>query len=440
MPAAMLALLIAHISVFMPRVIYSLVYYLLLPAIVLRLFWRSIAVPAYRHRISERFGYTDYSPADKTLWVHAVSVGETLAAAPIVNQLLQRYPDYRILMTTTTPTGSERIQALFGDRVDHVYAPYDSPGSVQRFLNTFKPDVLIVMETELWPNMLHYCHQLGCKNLLANARMSARSARGYLRFGSLTRAMMADINLVAVQSNSDGGRLLEMGLAEHAIAVTGSIKFDVDVSDDQRLKVSELKQSWAVEQRSVFVAASTHEGEDELILSAFAELKVEFPDVLLVLVPRHPERFKQALTLCQMRDWHVLTRSSGIDPDQSVDIVLGDTMGELPLFLGAASVAFIGGSLVARGGHNMLEASAWGVPVLSGPHVFNFADISQMLEGAGALQFVASADELAKTLVNLIGDQSGRLSMGAAGLAVVEQNRGATEKLLALVDALMMED
>lgn len=431
----MLALLSDYIPVSMPRFLYSLVYYLLLPAFLLRLLWRSLAAPAYRHRIAERFGYANCQPVDKTLWVHAVSVGETLAAAPVVNQLLQRYPDFRIVITTTTPTGSERVRALFGDRVHHVYAPYDLPGSVQRFLKDVRPKLLIIMETELWPNILHHCRRQGCRVLLANARMSARSARGYMRFSSLSRGMMADIHQVAAQSESDAGRFKAMGLAERALQVTGSIKFDVDVSVDQRQKVAELKRQWAVEQRPIIVAASTHEGEDELVLEAFAQLKAEVGNALLVLVPRHPERFSQVLTLCQLRDWHVLTRSSGISPDQSVDILLGDTMGELPLFLGAASIAFIGGSLVVHGGHNMLEASAWGVPVLSGPHVFNFADISQLLEQAGGLQFVGDSNELAQSLINLIGDASKCQMMGEAGLAIVEQNRGATQKLLSLIDS-----
>ncbi len=430
----MLTLLIDNIPMPMPRILYSFIYYLLLPIILLRLLWRSLAAPAYRQRIAERFGFARCRRVDKTIWVHAVSVGETLAAAPVVDQLLQRYPDFRVVMTTTTPTGSERVGALFGNRVDHVYAPYDLPGSVQRFLKDVKPKLLIIMETELWPNMLHHCRQQGCKVLLANARMSARSARGYLRFSGLTRAMMADINQVAVQSDSDAQRFNTMGLAESAMEVTGSIKFDVDVSEDQRQKVKELRLRWAAGKRPIFVAASTHEGEDELILAAFAQLKDKVANALLVLVPRHPERFSQVLTLCQLRNWHVLTRSSGIIPDASVDILLGDTMGELPLFLGAATVAFIGGSLVVHGGHNMLEASAWGVPVLSGPHVFNFADISQLLEQAGGLQFVGDSNDLAQSLISLISDTSKCQAMGKAGLKIVEQNRGATQKLLALID------
>ena len=430
----MLALSNDYIPVFMPRVLYSLVYYLLLPAIFLRLLWRSLAAPAYRYRVAERFGFTGIQPLDKTIWVHAVSVGETLAAAPVVNQLLQAYPDFRIVMTTTTPTGSERVRALFGDRVHHVYAPYDLPGSVRRFLDDVKPRLLIIMETELWPNMLYHCREQGCNVLLANARMSARSAQGYLRFASLTKAMMTNINQVAAQSDSDAQRFKAMGLVESAMEVTGSIKFDVDVSEDQRQKVAELKQQWATQQRPVFVAASTHQGEDELVLDAFVQLKAEFSNALLVLVPRHPERFSQVLTLCQLREWHVLTRTSGIAPDPSVDILLGDTMGELSLFLGAASVAFIGGSLVAHGGHNMLEASAWGVPVVSGPHVFNFADISQLLEQAGGLQFVEDSNQLAQCLINLMADTSKCQTMGKAGLTMVEQNRGATQKLLVLID------
>ena len=423
-----------HHQVFMPRLLYSFVFYLSLPVILLRLLWRSLAAPAYRQRIFERFGFAQCHPVDKTIWIHAVSVGETLAAAPVVTELLRRYPNYRIVMTTTTPTGSERVQALFGDQVHHVYAPYDLPGSVQRFLKSVRPNLLIIMETELWPNMLHYTHRMGCKSLLANARMSARSARGYLRFPGLTQTMLTNISQIAIQTSSDSKRFLEMGLAEKSATVTGSIKFDVDLSEEQRQKASQLSEFWGSGQRAVFLAASTHEGEDEQILDAFTELKAKLPNVLLVLVPRHPERFSQVLTLCQLRNWHVLTRSSGIRPNQSVDILLGDTMGELPLFFGAAWVAFIGGSLIDHGGHNMLEASAWSVPVLSGPHVFNFLEIGQKLEQAGALEFVGNSSELNQSLCRLLTDQALRESMGAAGSAIVEQNRGATDKLLALID------
>tara|TARA_B110000444_G_scaffold245758_1_gene266592 strand:- start:13 stop:1323 length:1311 start_codon:yes stop_codon:yes gene_type:complete len=429
----MLHQLIDYISVFMHRILYSLVCYLLLPIILLRLLWLSLAVPAYRYRIAERFGFTNCQPMDKTIWVHAVSVGETLAVAPVVDELLQRYPDFRIIMTTTTPTGSEQVKNLFGAKVDHVYAPYDLPGSVQRFIRDVTPKLLIIMETELWPNLLHHCRKRDCSVLLVNARMSAKSANGYLRFPRLAMAMMSDIKQAAVQSDTDAERFNRMGITESAMVVTGSIKFDVNVSADQRKKVEELKYQWASEQRPIFVAASTHDGEDELILEAFSQIKVAAANALLVLVPRHPERFSQVLSLCRLGCWRVLTRSSGVELDQSVDILLGDTMGELPLFLGAATVAFVGGSLVPHGGHNMLEASAWGVPVLTGPHVFNFAEISRLLEESGGLKLVNGSNELAETVINLIDDTIKCQKMGLAGLHIVEQNRGATQRLLALI-------
>jgi 3-deoxy-D-manno-octulosonic-acid transferase len=421
-------------AVAMPRTIYSSIYYLLMPLILLRLLWRSIAVPAYRHRIAERFGLARCEPDRHTIWVHAVSVGEALAAVPVIEQLLQHYPAYRMVVTTTTPTGSERIQTLFGGRVHHVYMPYDLPGSVKRFLTATTPCLLVIMETELWPNMLYYANRVGCTTLLANARMSARSAAGYQHVLSLTESMMSQINWIAAQSISDASRFFKMGLSETKLLVTGSIKFDVNVSDQQRDKVAILRQSWCSDHRPVIVAASTHAGEDELILAAFKQLKTTFTNALLVLVPRHPERFYSVLTLCQQDQWSILQRSKGVEPGESVDILLGDTMGELPIFLGAGSIAFIGGSLVPHGGHNMLEASAWGVPVLTGPYVFNFAEISHMLERAGALEFVGDSDDLANSLLTLLNDKKQWQSMSAAGLSIVDANRGATQKLLHLID------
>jgi len=419
------------------RYLYSALFYCLVPFIVLRMLLRSRIAPAYRERLSERVGIfkPDANRGNRpAIWVHAVSVGETLAATPLIENLLQRYPQHRMVVTTTTPTGSERVQALFGDRVFHVYAPWDLPGAVKRFLGEVKPELLLIMETELWPNMLHYTHRSGCRIVLANARMSERSASGYARFDGLTRDMMSQLDIVACQARADGDRFLSLGLEPTQLEITGSIKFDLELDGELRARATELRDSWGVSQRSIIVAASTHPGEDELILTAFAQVRQHIDNCLLVLVPRHPERFDSVFELCAARGWQVQRRSGGVPPGPADDIVLGDTMGELLLLLSCASVAVIGGSLVNHGGHNVLEASAWGVPVVTGPHMFNFAEISDLLVDAGAMTRLADPAQLGSCLVELLANGDLRRTMGEAGQRVVADNRGAKKHLLELID------
>jgi 3-deoxy-D-manno-octulosonic-acid transferase len=420
------------------RYLYNLLFYCLLPFILLRMLWRSRKAPAYRQRLLERFGLFDSGDDRRpAIWVHAVSVGETLAAAPVIEELLSRYPQYRMVVTTTTPTGSERVRALFGERVFHVYAPWDLPGAVRRFLVRIQPELLLIMETELWPNMLHQSAAVGCPILLANARLSARSARGYGRLGPLTRQMLDNIDIVAAQSLADGDRFLELGLPKAALEVTGSIKFDLDLNADLQQQVDVLRQQFGAGQRPIVVVASTHPGEDEQVLAAFSQLKQLHMDCLLVLVPRHPERFDSVFSLCQDAGWQVRRRSSGVAPEAADDILLGDTMGELLLMLGTARVAVIGGSLIEHGGHNALEASAWGVPVVTGPHMFNFIEISDLLVAAGAMAMLEDPAQLGKCLQDLLADPQRCQQMGAAGLQVVAENRGARGRLLQLADSCL---
>ena len=419
------------------RLIYSALFYCLIPVIVLRMLLRSRITPAYRRRMAERLGFfkadagADGRPA---IWVHAVSVGETLAAAPLIEDLLQRYPEYRLVVTTTTPTGSERVAALFGERVFHVYSPWDTPGAVKRFLKKTRPRLLLIMETELWPNMLHYTRGAGCRIVLANARLSQRSAEGYARFSSLTRGMLAQLNTVACQARADGDRFLALGLQASQLDVTGSIKFDLELGGELRGAAEKLRENWGVPRRSVIVAASTHLGEDEQILAAFTRIRQSVDNCLLVIVPRHPERFDAVNALCIAAGWNVQRRSSGSVPGPADDIVLGDTMGELLLLLSGASVAVIGGSLVNHGGHNVLEASAWGVPVVTGPYMFNFSEISDLLVSAGAMIRLAEPAELADCLTGLLASSERRREMGEAGQQVVADNRGAKKRLLTLID------
>ncbi|MFK8047159.1 MAG: lipid IV(A) 3-deoxy-D-manno-octulosonic acid transferase [Halioglobus sp.] len=422
------------------RYLYSAVLYLLIPFILVRMLLRSRNAPAYRRRLAERFGFFSDgkgqlgSPA---IWVHAVSLGETIAAAPVVEDLLERYPEHTLVLTTTTPTGSERARALFGARVLHVYAPWDLPGAVKRFVKKVQPELLVIMETELWPNMLHYSAVGGAKIILANARMSERSASGYLRFSTLSKSMLSKLTKVACQSPDDGRRMIDIGLAREKLEITGSIKFDLELSSELREQSLDLKKDWGLEHRPALVAASTHPGEDEIILKAFAALKTSMPNCLLLLVPRHPERFETVFELCRAEGWQVKRRSQGIAPGQNDDIVVGDTMGELLLLLSLGKVAIIGGSLVEHGGHNALEASAWGVPVVTGPAMFNFAEISDLLCNARAMIKLNRAEDLGDTLQELLRDQQRLEDMGASALGVVADNRGAKKRLMALIDEQM---
>ena len=419
---------------------YSALFYLLVPVIVLRMLWRSRLAPEYRKRLSERFGLINASgldPARARLWVHAVSVGEVLAAAPVIERLLADYPQHQLVVTTTTPTGSERVQALFGARVFHVYAPWDLPGACARFVRQIRPKLLIIMETELWPNMIHHTTLQGGQVLLANARMSARSARRYTRVRTLIADMLGRLDCVACQAQADGDRFSALGMPTGNLRITGSIKYDIDIDAAMQESSRVLREELAIDARPVVVAASTHPGEDAQVLGAFAELRQHVTGSLLVLVPRHPERFDAVFRQCIGAGWSVQRRTQAKVIDARTDILLVDTMGELPLLLSAGDVALIGGSLVPHGGHNVLEAAAWGVPVIAGPYMFNFSDISERMLEAGAMLQLEDISDLGDALSNLMKDQHRRAQMSLAGKQVVAENRGAREQLLGIIDELL---
>ncbi len=326
---------------------YSVLFILLLPLIVLRMLLRSRRAPDYRRRLGERLAYFTLPDDSRPLiWIHAVSLGETLAARPLIERLLDECPDRRILVTTTTPTGSAQVKRLFGDRVLHVYAPWDTPGAVKRFLRRVRPELLVLIETELWPNMLHYSREAGCRIVLANARLSERSAAGYARFAGSTRAMLAALNHIAAQSEADAQRFIDLGMDPDRVAVSGSIKFDVRLDENLRAQAAELRGRWQLAERPVCLVASTHRGEDEVALEALSILQNQMPDVLLLLAPRHPERFEEVYNLCVSRGLAVCRRSAGEDPGSKTQLVLIDTLGELLMLFGLAQVAVIGGSFV----------------------------------------------------------------------------------------------
>jgi len=420
----------------MHRIFYSLVFYLLIPFALLRLLYRSLRVPAYRYRWKERFGYCrlpkNWRAEEKSIWIHAVSVGETLAAVPLVKALQKQYPDTQLVVTTMTPTGSERVKAMFGDSVFHVYLPYDLPGAMRRFVSKIDPALLVIMETELWPNLLHICKFAGCRTMLVNARLSGKSANGYRRFLPLTRAMLDQLDVIAAQAQADAERYVELGAAVDRVHVTGNIKFDTSPPDDQQ-STPDIFQQLARLQRPVLIAASTREGEAEKVLEAFRQCLIQEPGLLLILVPRHPEKFDSVARLCEQQGLVVERRSSDRLSDGNVQVWLGDSMGEMWRYYQLADLAFVGGSLVDTGCHNVLEPAALGIPVLVGPSQFNFATICNQLQEAGALITVADQHDLAQQVLQLLGNAQWRKSMGQAGRHIIETNRGCLQRLQSLI-------
>ncbi len=426
----------------MARWLYTALFYLALPLIVARLWWRGRRAPAYRQRIAERFGcisqrHFAQRAGAHGIWVHAVSVGEVIAAAPLVRALLQRHPELPLTVTTMTPTGSERVRALFGDSVFHVYAPYDVPQCIARFLQRVQPRLLIIIETELWPNTIHACAAHNIPVVLANARLSQKSARGYRRFGAITAPMLHSMSKVVAQNAEDGARFVELGLPSNKLVVSGSIKFDIALDDDLLAQAQQIRNDWHSAHRFIWIAASTHAGEDEIVLQAHRQLCAQVSNALLILVPRHPERFNEVATLIEKNNFIFVRRSTTRAVALDAAVLLGDTMGELLFLYGCADCAFVGGSLVARGGHNTLEPAAWGLPIITGPSDFNFREISALLQRDKALTVIDHADSLAKTLLELAGDVALRQQRGDAAKRVIENNRGALEKLIGEVETYL---
>ncbi|VVN10176.1 3-deoxy-D-manno-octulosonic acid transferase [Pseudomonas fluorescens] len=416
----------------MNRILYTALFYLGLPLVAIRLWLRARKAPAYAKRIGERFSLGLPTMKPGGIWVHAVSVGESIAAAPMIRALLQRYPALPITLTCMTPTGSERIQALFANepRIQHCYLPYDLPCAAARFLDRVQPKLAVIMETELWPNHIHQCAKRGIPVALANARLSERSAQGYGRFRKLTGPMLAEMSLFAVQTEAEAQRFRDLGARAETVEVTGSIKFDLTIDPQLLEQAAALRGQWQAQERPVWIAASTHDGEDEVVLAAHRRLLADHPDALLILVPRHPERFNAVFELCQQQGFATVRRSSSEAVTGSTSVMLGDTMGELLFLYALADSAFVGGSLVANGGHNLLEPAALAKPVLSGPHVFNFLEIAAQLRNAGALQEVDDAQSLALAVQRLFELPRDAQRMAEAGLQVMRRNQGALQRLL----------
>ena len=412
------------------RQLYSLLFLLLLPLILLRLWWKGRQLPGYRQHIGERLGR--YPPATgRYIWLHAVSVGETRAAAPLVRALQQRYPGCTLLLTQMTPTGRDTARELFGNSCVCVYLPYDLAWPVARFLRHFRPAFGVLMETEIWPNLVHQCVVQRVPLYLVNARLSERSARGYGKLRRLAGPAFAGLSAVAAQTNADAERLAALGAPR--ISVCGNIKFDVQPPAETPQKTA-LLQSLCGE-RPILLLASTRDGEEAVLLDAF--LRQQWPEQLLLLVvPRHPQRFDEVAALLQQRGLTCQRRSAGVPVAASTRALLGDSMGEMFAYYGVAAVALIGGSILLLGGQNLIEACAVGTPALFGPHMFNFAEASRLALEAGAAAQADDAAALMQLAASLLSDPQRRQAMSRAGIEFSQAHRGATDRIIALLPTL----
>jgi 3-deoxy-D-manno-octulosonic-acid transferase len=419
------------------RRFYSLLLYCLLPWVAFHLWWRGRRQPGYLRHVGERFGFYGARPAGSEewaglIWLHTVSVGETRAAAPLVEALLARYPGHCILLTHMTPTGRETGETLFGERVCRAYLPYDFPWAVRRFLRHFRPAIGLLMETEIWFNLIAECRRAQMPLLLVNARLSERSCRKFARVPDLTRAALEGLRAIAAQTEADAARLKSLGAP--AVTVMGNLKFDIAPPPAQISLGQALRVRFG-NARPVFLAASTREGEEALLLDVLPQIAV--PDLLTVIVPRHPQRFDEVARLLETRGIPFQRRSEEQPLNTQTQVLLGDSMGELFAYYAACDLAFIGGSLLPLGGQNLIEAASLGKPLLLGPHTFNFSEASELAIAAGAARRVRDAGELAQAVRALLEDSTARAAMSQSGLRFSQAHRGATARLMALVDACL---
>ncbi len=394
---------------------------------VLKLFRRAKKNPDYKKRISERFGFSPFK-LKNSIWIHSVSMGESIAIAPLVKKLIAGNPETPFVVTTMTPTGSVQVQKLYQeyDQVHHCYLPYDLSYLMAFFIRRINPMMLVIMETELWPSLLHSCKTKHIPVILTNARLSEKSAKGYQKISFIMKHMLNDIAYISAQSTADEARFKKLGIAADKISTTGNLKYDLSITPAQKELGSEFKKSFG--QRPIWIAASTHEGEDEIILKAHQLLLEEQPNTLLILVPRHPERFQQVYQLAESNNFKTQKRSKSIDIDPTTQVLLGDSMGELMAYYFASDIAFVGGSLINHGGHNLLEPASLGKPSLSGPHTFNFEAITRLLAEQEATLIVGNEIELSKQLIALYKTPAFYQKMSDNALKVIAENQGALDK------------
>jgi len=410
------------------RAFYSGLFYLVIPFIMLRLAWRGIKAPDYLCRWRERFACYDEAFPEGVIWFHAVSVGEAEALFPLVRQVQHRHPELKLLITTTTPTGSARVSSVLKNTVAHVYLPYDLPDAVGRFMQRFKPSLAVIMETEIWPNLYAYCGKNGIPLYIINARLSGKSARGYLKIPALIRPALAEVKQIATQTQDDSLRFIAIGASGEKVKTLGNMKFDIDISGDLIEQGLRLKNS-SFGKKFVFMCASTHKDEEKICLEIYREIKQELPELLLLIAPRHPERFSEVKKLCEQQHFELVTRTSNAVCRSSTDIYLVDTLGDLKMLYAASDIAFIGGSMVPAGGHNILEAAAAGVPVLFGPYMANFKEIAQGVLAQGAAIQCLDKDAVVKAIFMLYEDPLYREALVENAALFVRQNQGAIARI-----------
>lgn len=411
------------------RAVYTLLLYLVAPFVLYRLWRRGQREPAYREHVAERFGRGRGPARPGCIWIHAVSVGETRAAQPVVERLLRRYPDRTVLLTHMTPTGREAGRQLYGDRVLQSYLPYDFPGAVARFLERHRPALGLVMETEVWFNLIAGCRKRRIPIYLVNARLSEKSRRGYARLGPLVAQGLDGFDLVAAQSPADAGRFRALGASR--VAVTGNVKFDIAPDEGLVARGRAWREAIGAA-RPVFLAASTRDGEEAMLLSVLERIGVG--ELLTILVPRHPQRFDEVARLLAERGIAFRRRSEGAPPGADCSVWLGDSMGEMAAYYAACDVAFVGGSLQPFGAHNLLEACALGKPVIVGPSVYNFQEAVDLGLAAGAVIQAGDAAGVAEQVGKLLRDAPLAQRVGAAGAAFAREHRGAVERLFERID------
>ncbi len=417
----------------MTRFLYRLAWLVLAPLALVRLAWRARRQRGYLAHVAERFGrYRPVAPA-RRIWIHAVSVGETRAAAPLVEALAASHPRHRILLTHMTPTGRATGEEIFGDRVERAWLPYDQGFAVRRFLRHFSPELGIVLETEIWPQLLEACARARIPVVLANARLSERSAARYARFPSLIGWALGNLRGIAAQGPGDAQRFAALGARD--VAITGNVKFDLAVPEGMRALGRELR-SRIGGARTVWLAGSTREGEEALLLDAFAAVAAGTPDALLAIVPRHPQRFAEVAALAQARGLPTARRSDPGPISPAARVLVGDSMGEMLAYYEAADVVVMGGSLLPFGSQNLIEACALGKPVIVGPHTWNFEEAAESAIAAGAALRVADALAALQAAAALTADEPRRLRMGANARSFVEAHRGAVPRLMAWLAAI----
>jgi 3-deoxy-D-manno-octulosonic-acid transferase len=418
------------------RVLYVLLTYVLAPLVIAMEGWKALWNSEYRGRLGQRLGRIEPPAAPGSLWIHAVSVGEVQAAVGLVHALRSEFPGVAIIITTVTPTGAQRAATLFGDSVRHYYLPYDLPGPVRRFLDRVQPRVAIILETEIWPTLYHALGQRRIPLVMASARVSTRSVDRYRRMASLFRDTLSHGILIGAQTAADAERFRAIGAAPERVRVTGNVKFDLEIPA-ATVEAGLAFRAQCGTGRAVWIAGSTHEGEEETALAAHALVRERHPRALLILVPRHPQRFEAVRALLRRRGQPFAQRSSTVPPAPEQPVYLVDTLGELQMFYAAADVAFVGGSLVPVGGHNLLEPAVLGLPMLSGPHTQNAQDVADLLQQSGALRIVRSREELAQRVEACFADPVRARAEGALGQQAVAQSRGAVQRLVAMVAPLL---